>query len=78
MGPGKPFSPRGNGWQSCCQSWGRVPDLSEAIAKIDAVNVPGVRAHAESLLVGGNGAMALYGPVAAAPDLSALQARLAA
>lgn len=58
--------------------WGRVPDLSEAIAKIEAVNVPGVRAHAESLLVGGNGAMALYGPVAAAPDLSALQARLAA
>jgi len=57
--------------------WGRVPDLSEAIEKIDAVTVAGVREHAAGLL-GGGGAMALYGPVADAPDLAALQARLAA
>ena len=57
--------------------WGRVPDLSEAIDKIDAVTVAGVRDHATGLL-GGRGAMALYGPVADAPELAELQARLAA
>ena len=57
--------------------WGRVPDLSEAIAKIDAVDVAGVRDHAGALLQG-TGAMALYGPVAKAPDLAELQSRLAA
>jgi predicted Zn-dependent peptidase len=58
--------------------WGRVPDLSEAIARIDAVTVSGVRDHATGLLASGQAAMALYGPVTDAPDLSQLQARLAA
>jgi predicted Zn-dependent peptidase len=58
--------------------WGRVPDLSETIAKIDAVDVAAVRDHAAELVVGSKGAMALYGPVSDAPSLADLQARLAA
>lgn len=57
--------------------WDRVPPLSEAIEKIDAVDVAAVRAHAEAL--GSTApALALYGPVDAAPDVATLQARLAA
>ena len=58
--------------------WGRVPDLSEAIAKIDAVNRAGVRAHAQGLLSESRMALALYGPIARAPRLQHLSERLAA
>ncbi len=57
--------------------WDRVPPLSEAIAHIDAVDVAGVRAHAGRLLMTAP-ALALYGPVAGAPDAASLRQRLAA
>lgn len=57
--------------------WDRVPPLSEAIEKIDAVDVAAVRAHAEALCATAP-ALALYGPVDAAPDVGTLRARLAA
>jgi predicted Zn-dependent peptidase len=55
----------------------RVPPLSEAIEKIDAVDAASVRAHAARLIDQGP-ALALYGPVASAPDAGTLRARLAA
>ena len=57
--------------------WGRVPGIKEATARIDAVTTRDVRAYAERL-VGAGSALALYGPVAAAPDLASLRERLAA
>ncbi|MGY6550157.1 MAG: M16 family metallopeptidase [Roseinatronobacter sp.] len=58
--------------------WGRVPDLSEAVARIDAVTVAGTRAHAQGLLTGSRMALALYGPISRAPRLLQLSERLAA
>ena len=58
--------------------WGRVPDISEAIARIEAVDGAAVRAHAERLLSHSGMALALYGPIDRAPYLSALSERLAA
>ncbi|TNF22522.1 MAG: insulinase family protein [Rhodobacteraceae bacterium] len=60
------------------QIWGRVPELSETIARIDAVSVRGVRDFAGQLAVEAPAALALYGPVAKAPDLVGLNARRAA
>ncbi|MEM8851109.1 MAG: pitrilysin family protein [Pseudomonadota bacterium] len=57
--------------------WDRVPPLSEAVEKIDAVDVAAIRAHAAALTQG-EPALALYGPVAGAPDAATLKARLAA
>ncbi|MBL8561459.1 MAG: insulinase family protein [Gemmobacter sp.] len=57
--------------------WGRVPDVEEAVARIDAVSTADVRRYAADL-VGAQVAMALYGPVSAAPDLEAIRRRLAA
>ncbi|NBE06162.1 insulinase family protein [Rhodobacter sp. CCP-1] len=57
--------------------WGRVPDVAETVAKIDAVSTGDVRAYGAGL-VGAKAAVALYGPVADAPDLEAIRARLAA
>ncbi|QDL94173.1 insulinase family protein (plasmid) [Paroceanicella profunda] len=57
--------------------WGRVPDLSEAVERIDAVDAVGARAYARALLARPP-ALALYGPVSAAPDHVALAQRLAA
>ena len=56
---------------------GRVPEVSEAVAKIDAVTTEGTRHYAEALC-GVENALALYGPVEAAPSLEAIRARLAA
>ncbi len=58
--------------------WGRVPDVSETVARIDAVDAAALRAHAAGLAERGNAALALYGPVGGAPDLVALSRRLAA
>ncbi len=49
--------------------WGRVPAVSEAVAKIDAVDTAAVRAFAADLTVA-RSALALYGPVAAAPGIA--------
>ena len=56
--------------------WGKVPPLSEAVAKIEAVSVQGLRDYAASVCEAGEVAMALYGPVAKVPALEALHAGL--
>jgi predicted Zn-dependent peptidase len=58
--------------------WGRVPDLSETIARIDDVTRADVRLHAEDLLSKRKMALALYGPIDRAPMLAELGQRLAA
>ncbi len=58
--------------------WGHVPPVSESIARMDAVTPAAVRAFAEGLCTSGRAAMALYGPIARAPELAALKGRLAA
>jgi len=58
--------------------WDRVPPLDETIARIDAVTASDVRDFGAGLVTAGHAALALYGPVANAPDLAALQGRLAA
>jgi predicted Zn-dependent peptidase len=55
--------------------WGKVPPLEETVARIDAVDVARVRDFAGNL-ANAEMAMALYGPVDAAPDLATLKARL--
>ncbi|MDG1282643.1 MAG: pitrilysin family protein [Pseudorhodobacter sp.] len=57
--------------------WGRVPGAEEAVEKIDAVTVEGVRAYAE-VMVQSDAALALYGPVTQAPGLEDIRAGLAA
>ena len=57
--------------------YGRVPDVSESVAKIDAVTTADVRRYGEALC-GVDNAMALYGPVEAAPSLEEIRQRLAA
>ena len=50
----------------------------ETVAKIDAVSDAGVRDFAAHMAVNARAALALYGPVAAAPELEKLQTRRAA
>ena len=58
--------------------WGRVPDVDEAVAKIDAVTT-GRRARlCRGADRGARSALALYGPVAGAPGLEAIREGLAA
>ncbi|MDP3263825.1 MAG: pitrilysin family protein [Tabrizicola sp.] len=57
--------------------WGRVPDVDEAVAKIDAVTTAHVRAYAGEL-TSARSALALYGPVADAPGIEAIQRGLMA
>ena len=57
--------------------WGRVPDVDEAVAKIDAVSTTDVRAYAGQM-VQAQSALALYGPVGDAPGLEAIREGLAA
>ena len=57
--------------------YGRVPDVDEAVARIDAVSTADVRRFAEGM-AGVKSALALYGPVADAPGLEAIRNRLAA
>ncbi len=56
--------------------YGRVPDVDEAIARIDAVSVADVRRYAGDL-AGADTALALYGPVSTAPGLEEIRKRLA-
>jgi predicted Zn-dependent peptidase len=55
--------------------YGRVPDVDEAVARIDAVSMTDVRRYAGQLTESGV-ALALYGPVEGAPTLDAIKARL--
>ena len=57
--------------------WGRVPAIEEAVAKIDAVSTEGVRAYAGGMIHAPS-ALALYGPVGAAPGLDTIREGLAA
>jgi len=56
--------------------WGRVPDIDETVARIDAVTLAEVKRYGAAL-VAAPAALALYGPVTGAPDLAALRAGLA-
>ncbi|PWE27941.1 peptidase M16 [Pararhodobacter marinus] len=58
--------------------WGRIPDLSETVERIDAVDLPSIKAYAEKLASEARMSMALYGPVATAPTLQELRERLVA
>ncbi len=58
--------------------WGRVPDLDEVAAQIDAITAAEVRAHGARMLTGPRPALALYGPVARAPRLERIAERLVA
>ena len=57
--------------------WGRVPDLDETVAKVDAVTTAGIRAYGGTLLAP-KAALALYGPVARAPGVEEILKGLAA
>lgn len=56
--------------------WGRVPDLDEVIAHVDRVTTQDVRDFAAVLCAVSPIATASYGPVARAPSLDQLEARL--
>ncbi|MEC8196390.1 MAG: insulinase family protein, partial [Pseudomonadota bacterium] len=58
--------------------WGKIPSLPETVERIDAVSDADVRRLAEQMATKARSAMALYGPVSAAPALEALEARRAA
>ena len=58
--------------------WGKVPDAEDVAARIDAVTVAQVRDHAAGLLAAARPALALYGPVTAAPERDRLAEWLAA
>lgn len=60
------------------QIWDTVPPLSDTIARIDAVTTGDVREFAESIVATAPAALALYGPVDAAPTMTQLQERRAA
>jgi len=60
------------------QIWGRVPDLDEVVARIEAVSLQDLRDIAEATVSRAPVAMALYGPVEDAPSLEALKERRAA
>ena len=58
--------------------WDRVPPLAETVALIDAVDTSKVRDFAGEMASNANAALALYGPVQDAPDLTTLKSRLVA
>ncbi|WP_299772106.1 pitrilysin family protein [uncultured Tateyamaria sp.] len=60
------------------QIWDRVPALTETVALIDSVTVEDVRAFAEYMATQAPMALALYGPIDAAPTRFALQEQRAA
>ena len=60
------------------QIWGRVPTPGEIVEKIDAVDTHSVRDFAGTMVSRSGAALALYGPVGAAPTLEALNERRAA
>lgn len=56
--------------------WDRIPSLDEVVSQIDRVTVSDVCDYAAGMGAGAPAAMALYGPVADAPFVQDLQARL--
>lgn len=57
--------------------WGRVPDLDESVARIDAVTLQGVRDWG-GRVCGAGAALAVYGPVEDAPGVAAIREALSA
>ena len=57
--------------------YGRVPDIDESVAKIDAVTTEDVARYAGQM-IGADAALALYGPVKSAPSLDWVRKALAA
>lgn len=57
------------------QIWNKVPPLEETVARIDSVTTGDVRDFAAYIATEAPAAMALYGPVKGAPNLSQVQAR---
>ena len=57
--------------------WGRVPDVEEAVQRIDAVSTSDVRKYAGEMAAS-RAALALYGPVGKAPGLEAMRKSLLA
>ena len=57
--------------------WGRVPEITETVERIDAVTLAEVRAFIAGMGTG-RASLALYGPVEDAPELEALKERFAA
>lgn len=57
------------------QIWGEVPSLEDTVSRIDSVTTGDVRAFGEELVRKAPVAMALYGPVGDAPDLTTLSQR---
>ena len=60
------------------QIWGRIPGIDEIIARVDAVDLAALRNFAGHMAQEAGTALALYGPVAGAPTLGALNERRAA
>jgi len=60
------------------QIWGYVPPLDNVVEKIEAVSRDDLRRYAERMAINTPMALALYGPVADAPDREALQLARAA
>jgi len=58
--------------------WDRVPEVEETVAKINAVDRADLAAFGQQVCVTAQPALALYGPVSAAPDHEGIRARLAA
>jgi len=58
--------------------WGYVPDVSETLAKIDAVTPAMAQECAERVVACAAPTLALHGPIGTAPDLAGLRDRLAA
>lgn len=58
--------------------WGRVLDPAEVAERISSVTLDEVRGNAERLILNARPALALYGPVTAAPSRDSLAERLAA
>jgi len=57
------------------QIWGRVPELSEVVNRVDAVTTGDVKGFGDRMARRAPAAMALYGPVSDAPTLEELQVR---
>jgi len=60
------------------QVWGYVPDLSEAVEKIDAVDLTSAKAYAEQVATTAKMASAIYGPISSASTLDELENQRAA
>ncbi len=60
------------------QVWGYVPDLSETVEKIDAVDLSTVKAYAEHVATKAKLVSTIYGPISDAPSLDELETQRAA